>query len=363
MNRRACLSLMMAAMAAGGPALAQDGVRTLSDEAHPLRQAWEAWKALCLTPEGRIVDGFQSGASHSEGQGYGLVLAATFGDLPACQAIVTWTERHLAVREDALLAWRWRQDATPQVTDRNNASDGDLFYAWGLILAEAQGASAEFRPRAVAIAEDLARLCLTDHPDGSGQILLLPAATGFLREAGVVVNPSYYMPLAMTQLAEAAGTPRLAQAGRDGSALIDALAQGGPVPDWVMIDAAGVQPPPPEFSGLSGYEAVRVPLFALWSGQAQGQAVRAHVAATAEDAAAIAGQGTPTRIDPRTGEVSERSPHPGYAAVARLAECASRGGTGSLMPRFDADQPYYPATLHLMSLVVQITTYPRCVPL
>ncbi|CAM3331111.1 glycosyl hydrolase family 8 [Paracoccus nototheniae] len=362
MNRRACLSMIAAASAlwaTRGAAQTGDAVRTLAHRDHPLQQAWAAWKALCLTPDGRIVDGFQSGASHSEGQGYGLVLAALFGDLASCQSIVTWTERHLAIRDDALLAWRWRQETSPQVPDRNNASDGDLFYAWGLMLAADQGADAGLRTRAMAITQDLDRLCLADHPDGGGGVIFLPAATGFVRDAGVVVNPSYYMPLAMSRLAEAAGTPRLAQAARDGIALIDRLGAAGPVPDWVLIDAAGVQPAPPEFSPLSGYEAVRVPLFALWSGQAQSPAVRAYIQTTSGGD----GQGTPTRIDPRTGEVSERSAHPGYRAVARLADCAAGGGVGSLMPRFDANQPYYPASLHLMSLVVQVTTYPRCVPL
>lgn len=359
MNRRACLSLIAAAIATRATGQDLPNVRALTDELHPLQQAWAAWKTLCLMPDGRVIDGFQSGASHSEGQGYGLLLAAMFGDLATCRSIVLWTERNLNVREDALLAWRWRPDSVPQVTDRNNASDGDLFYAWGLILAAGLGNEPGFRQRAIAIAQDLDRLCLAGHPDGSGRIILLPAAAGFVREDGIVVNPSYYMPLAMTQLAEAAGTPRLAQAARDGMALIDQLGGAGPVPDWIMLDASGIRPAPAEFSSLVGYEAVRVPLFALWSGQGQSPAVRAYIDATAEQDE----QGTPTRIDPQTGEVTERSPHSGYAAVARLASCAADGGVGSLMPRFDSNQPYYPATLHLMSLVVQITTYPRCVPL
>ena len=118
MNRRACLSLILAAVATRAVAQDLTNVRALTDETHPLQQAWAAWKTLCLMPDGRVIDGFQSGASHSEGQGYGLVLAAMFGDLQTCRSIVTWTERHLAVREDALLAWRWRPDSTPQVPDR-----------------------------------------------------------------------------------------------------------------------------------------------------------------------------------------------------------------------------------------------------
>lgn len=359
MNRRACLSLLAAVLAAPAAAQQSQAVGPISDQLHPLRTAWQAWKELCLMPDGRIVDGFQDGASHSEGQGYGLVLAAMFHDQPACRAIVEWTERHLAVRDDALLAWRWRPDTVPQIEDPNDASDGDIFYAWGLLLAADLLDMPEWRRRAGAIARDLDRLCLIDHPDGRGGILLLPAAEGFVREEGILINPSYYMPLAMSQIASATDTPRLAQAASSGMALIDDLGERGPVPDWVLISPAGPNAPPEGFSRLSGYEAVRVPLFALWSGHSRSPAVRAYV-----DAAAGSGAGlTPTRIDPQTGEVVEQSEHSGYAAVTQLAACASSDGVGSLIPRFEIDQPYYPATLHLMSLLVQITTYPRCVPL
>lgn len=359
MNRRSCLSLLAAAWAVPASAQQTPAVRHLSDPLHPLQQAWQAWKELCLMPDGRIVDGFQEGASHSEGQGYGLVLAAMFLDQTSCRAIIDWTERNLAVRDDALLSWRWRANRLPQIEDPNNASDGDIFYAWGLLLAAELIGNTEWATRAVQIARDLDRLCLVDHPDGRGGILLLPAAEGFIREEGILLNPSYYMPMAMVQIASATDTPRLAQAASSGMALIDFLGEAGPVPDWILIAGEEFGPLPEGFSGLSGYEAVRVPLFALWSGHSSSPAVRAYV-----DATAAAGPGaTPTRVDPQTLEVIERSEHPGYAAVVQLGACASSDGVGSLIPRFENDQPYYPATLHLMSLLVQITTYPRCVPL
>lgn len=359
MNRRSCLLLLAAAMAA--PAAAQETFEAtnIANPLHPLQHAWQEWKGMCLMSDGRVVDSFQDGASHSEGQGYGLVLAAMFADHASCRAIITWTERHLAVRDDALLAWRWRPQATPQVEDVNNASDGDIFYAWGLLMAGDLLGNADWRIRAKEIAHDLDRLCLIDHPDGSGDVVLLPAAQGFVRDDGVLINPSYYMPLAMFHIAEATETPRLAASARNGITLIDTLGIAGPVPDWVLLFGSQILPAPEGFSTLAGYEAVRVPLFALWSGNAVSPAVLSYVRVTLERG----GGSTPTRIDPATGEVSERSSHSGYAAVTHLGACASAGEVGSLMPRFDSDQPYYPATLHLMSLLVQITTYPRCVPL
>lgn len=327
---------------------------------HPLQEAWSRWKALCLTEEGRVVDGFQDNVSHSEGQGYGLVLAAVFGDRAAADLIMSWTAENLAVRPDSLLAWRWNPASDPKVSDRNNASDGDLFYAWGMVLCGMRDNRPDLLDGAGRIAADLLRRCTAPHPDGSARRLLLPGAAGF-RDAGtVVINPSYYMPRAMTDLARATGQSALESLAADGQALISALASRGPVPDWVQISAAGITAPPAQFSQNAGYEAVRVALFQIWSGLAGGPAARAWAAAS--EAAGPEG-GAVTVWSLPGGAVLERSRHEGYAAVAALARCAASEGFGAQIPAFTEAQPYYPATLHLMALVAQATTYPRCVPI
>lgn len=367
MNRRHFLALAAALAAAlrGQGAQAQGtpggpGASGVLPADHPLQPVWSAWKSLCLLPEGRVVDAFQNADSHSEGQGYGLALAATFGDGEAFERIRAWTEANLAVRRDALLAWRWRHDQQPPVPDRNNASDGDLFYAWGLCLAASGGGRPELITRAAEMMTDLLRLCTAPHPDGSGLPLFLPGAVGFRTETGVIVNPSYYMARAMREVAAATGLTDLTRLALAGEQLIDTLAARGLVPDWVEITAAGATVPPAQFSYRSGYDAIRVPLFEMWSGRADAPALRGYARATTarEDAG-----GAVTVFDPVTGTALERSPHPGYLAVAALAGCASSDGVGSVMPAFSTAQPYYPATLHLMALVAQATAFARCVPI
>ena len=113
------------------PAFAQSAKQSpgIGDE-HPfavLEPSWEAWKKAYLNPEGRVVDNYQEGASHSESQGYGLYLAVRFNDMDTFRLIYAWTENNLALRPDGLLAWRWKEDSAPHVEDTNNASDGDFF--------------------------------------------------------------------------------------------------------------------------------------------------------------------------------------------------------------------------------------------
>ena len=78
---------------------------------------------------------------------------------------------------------------------------------------------------------------------------------------------------------------------------------------------------------------------------------------------ATGGRETPTIMDRLSGNVLDVSSDAGYRAIATLVSCATTAKAGSLIPFYDADQPYYPATLHLMTLLAQIETLPQCVPL
>jgi endo-1,4-beta-D-glucanase Y len=357
MKRRDIILATMAVMglAQAGPAFGQT-----SDLPHPLTDIWEAWKAAYMEPDGRVVDFLQDGASHSESQGYGLLLAATMQDAAAFDAIDDWTIRHLRIRQDNLLAWRWLPRATPTVPDRNNASDGDLFYAWALIRAAKTLDRPALTERATAIARDLSDTCIQSHPDGSGRLVLTPAAAGFQRDTGLIWNPSYLMPRAMEDVADATGTDRLRIAARDGKSILADLAARGLVPDWIELRAEG-NAPVAGMSDANGYEALRVALFLIWSGVPQHPAVAQQARAYSE-AGTVAG-GTPTVMDRVTGRVLEASADPGYSAISGLVRCAATADEGSFVPSFDPSQPYYPATLQFMTLLAQIETLPRCVPL
>lgn len=365
MNRREVLTgLGAAAGAALWPrgAAAQAGAGELSFSL--LRAAWELWKSRHLEPSGRVVDGPQADASHSEGQGYGLTLASLVGDENAVLRIVSWTDANLAVRPDPLLAWRWLPGRVPSVPDTNNATDGDLFFAWGCLDAGRRFGRADLVERGRPIARAIAATCVVADPRGGGRLVLLPAVEGFRDGGSIVLNPSYNMPLFMRDLATAAGVPDLAQAADDSVVLLAELARDGTTPDWILLSPDGIGPSP-AFSDRTGYEAIRVPLFLVWSDLGDHPMVDRHRRAIA------AGRprpfDVPTVFERTSGRVLERSDHIGYLALAALLECGlGRGasfGPWTGIPPYGLAQPYYPATLHMMALVSQIARYPSCVPL
>ncbi|MGP3699645.1 glycosyl hydrolase family 8 [Rhodobacter sp. NSM] len=362
MNRRTFMTALTVTLAGGGVfrAGAQGAPAFSLASGHPLQEAWQAWKRLCLNEEGRVIDAPQSGASHSEGQGYGLRLAAAFGDEEAFRRIFAWTEGNLALREDGLLSWRYLPETGDPVPDQNNASDGDLFYAWALIQGGILWNEPGFHERARIIGRALEQGCLAGHPDGSERRYLLPAAYGFASDEGVTLNPSYFMPRAMREVGMFAEAPALVLAARDGLELMNAIAGSALLPDWLRLTPEG----PADAPGLSadcGYDALRIPLYLCWSGM---NATPAQVRfREIHRRAARVSQDTPTVFEEGTGQVRETSDQPGYRALVALNDCVLSGTAGAALPDFDAEQPYFPATLHLMALVAQAEFFPKCLPI
>jgi endoglucanase len=355
-RRRAFLAGAAAGLAGAG--LAPRAALGL-ERSDPLLPLWEAWKTIHVSSAGRVIDRLQDNVSHSEGQGYALLIAEALGDREGFEVLLDWTLANLAVRNDALLAWRWHPADGGGVTDRNNASDGDLFASWALLRAAERFGTRSYADIGRGIAADLSGKCLAPCPGEPDSLLLVPGAEGFATADGFVVNPAYYMLRALGDIAAATGESALARCAADGNALLSRLARERLVPDWVEVTAAGLAAAHGRSSDY-GYEAMRVPLYLVWSGLPGHPAVARAREAYAPELEAGA-EGTPTVIDRQTGAVRARSPDPGYRALAALATCADRRDSGRLMPAFAVGQAYYPGILHLLSLLAQRETELGCI--
>lgn len=298
---------------------------------------WAAWKAAFLRPDGRVVDALQDGASHSEGQGYGMVLAQAHGDRDAFGRMEAWAARVLAIRPDGLMAWRWRPAGG--VGSVENATDGDLFRAWALWRAEVQSGWTEFAGRAGPIAHAIAARCLASDPRTRDEPLLTPSADSARAGTGVLFNPSYVMPRALRELGLGHGLTALVRAADHGATVLAELSERGLAPDWTVVTPEGFRAPATR-SALHGYDALRVPLFLIWSGAGAHPAVRRSAALYR-----AAGARVPT-VTTRAGEVMEDSDLPGYRALRALVTCGPP-------PELSRPELYYPATLGLMARVAR----------
>lgn len=315
---------------------------------------WSLFRLRFVAPEGRLVDTGNNGVSHSEGQGWGLMFSAAFDDRATFDRILSWTQRVLKRRTDHLHAWRFRPAAPIAVDDPNNATDGDLYIAQGLLMAHARWQHAPYRDLAIAIGRDLLRLTLRRW---DGRPVLLPGAAGFESAAGMVLNPSYIVLPAYAALAQAMPGETWPLLAEEGLALLRRARFGawGLSPDWVLVPPRGgteLRMPatwPPRFS----FDAVRVPLTLAWAGEVTHPALLGAHAFWTDPRWAT----PPAWVDLVTGQTAEYAAPPGMRAIASFVAARIAGrGSAAVIPSINESHDYYSASLTLLTRVGCVAT-------
>jgi endoglucanase len=226
---------------------------------------WNTYKELFVSDAGRVVDTGNNDVSHSESQGYGLILAEANNDRETFYRIWNWTKQNLWKRNDHLFAWRWENNSPgDHVPDKNNATDGDLLIAWGLARAGSAWGDPGLQDAAREIAQDIRQKML--RPSRYGPVLL-PGEYGFERAEGIIINLSYWVFPAFRELAKIDPSPVWQLLEQSGLKLVEAarFSPLGLPPEWLLVGPASLGLPE-GFEAVYGYNAVRVPLYMAWAG-------------------------------------------------------------------------------------------------
>ncbi|MBB3610121.1 glycosyl hydrolase family 8 [Rhizobium sp. BK602] len=317
-------------------------------------QAWAAYKAKFLDADGRIVDNGNDNISHSEGQGYGLLLAYLSNSPADFEQIWYFTRTELLLRDDGLAAWKWDPATTPHVADTNNASDGDMLIAYALALAGSAWNKQDYLSQASQMAKALLAHAVVH---AGGKTVILPGVGGFAasdRDDGPVVNPSYWVYEAIPVMALLAPSPEWQKLRDDGLSLLR-LAQFGPrkLPaDWVSIRAK--PSPAVGFDAEFGYNAIRIPLYLARAGIADKELL------TRLRAGMVAADDAPAIIDLETGKPKQSLTDPGYRIVNDVVACVTGGTKLPAAVRQFAPSFYYPSTLQLLGLAFVEERHPEC---
>lgn len=320
--------------------------------------SWMLYRHDYVSPEGRVIDTRANGISHSEGQGYGMLIAVLADDRKTFERIWDWTKSNLYVRGDSLAAWRWDPAATPHVTDTNNATDGDLLIGWALVKAAQAWGISDYTRNAGQIAEAIADKAIVETPFGKA---LLPGERGFSAKDqadGPVVNLSYWVYPAIAALGMASSRFPADDLINTGLSLTR-TARFGPAylpADWISLK--GETPVPANaYPAQFGHDAIRVPLYLAWYSRDH-----ADLLTPFADAWRDTNKGAASVIELSTATALSPMPEAGYRAVTELVGCSL--GRETVAPTAAAFETtdYYPSTLHLLSLVAIAERYPRCLP-
>jgi len=109
------------------------------------------------------------------------------------------------------------------------------------------------------------------------------------------------------------------------------------------------------FPKVAGYNAIRIPLYLVWSGAVDARRLRPFAEAWGSSNAGV------PLIDLDANVADEWLREPGYRALAALTHCiVSNVPYPDAFYRFTANQNYYPATLHILSMLAAANTSGSC---
>ncbi len=344
--------LLATALAAAAPVEAITGTLPGSVTA----AQWQSYRSHFVRDNGSVVDDQNGGISHSEGAGYGMLLAFLAGDRASFERIWSFTRDELLIRDDGLAAWRWDPNSKPHVTDVNDASDGDVLIAYALGLAGKSWGDSRLTDagRKLARAIDAALVRKIGE-----RTILLPGVKGFTvadrPDGATVVNLSYWVFEALPTLAELFPSDDWGALWKSGIDLI-AAARFGPAglpSDWLAIGDDGSVKPAAGFEPAFGYNAIRIPLYLIRGGVEDPSLLSSFAAnwTSGKDPAVVA---------TASGKTSQTLADPGYQMLSAALACAlDRTPIPAPLRQF-SPTAYYPSTLHLLGLSFVVWKHPEC---
>ena len=302
---------------------------------------WADYKQRFIAPDGRVMDTGNNNISHSEGQGYGMLLAVFHDDEPSFCRMWEWARKKLGRYDLPLFAWKYDPASTPHVKDDNNATDGDILIAWALLQAGRKWQNSNYlnisRRIRHAVSDNLIKY-YADH------WVLVPGLKGFSGEGYVDLNLSYWVIPALQDFAATDNHAAWSRVIDSGLALLSLSKFGdAQLPaDWIRLQADGSVKPAPDWPGRFGPDAVRIGLYLAWGGYGNNKSLEP-VKLFWNAARDV----PPAWIDLESSQVAPYQAPGGVVAIRELL--SSR----RVATELNSNDDYYSASLIMLSKVAQ----------
>jgi endoglucanase len=300
-------------------------------------QSWPHWEAYVdrfISQEGRVVSPTEHGRTTSEGQAYALFFALVNDDRPRFDALLRWTEAHLAHGDFRrhLPSWLWGHDSQKRwrVLDANSAADADLWLAYDLIEAGRLWREPAYTSLGRAVLARMRREETATLP-GLGA-MLLPAPRGFEVVKGKVwrLNPSYTPPQLLERLSSVDPAGPWHEILASSTRVLEEGSTHGLAADWVAYRAGRGIEIDPQKGAIGSYDAIRVYLWAGMMAPEDPLSVRWRRSTEGLQRAWRTTGVVPERVDVRTDVTSGRGPI-GFVAALLPALHVSADPSESLL--------------------------------
>ncbi|OAT29367.1 glycosyl hydrolase family 8 [Proteus myxofaciens] len=224
---------------------------------------WQQFKARYVTDNGRVVDNANQNISHSEGQGYGMLMAVMSDDRETFNKLWDWTSSSLYRSDLGLFIWRYEPDNSDHTPDLNNATDGDILIAWALLKAGEKWDDESYISASEAIQRAILEHTLVKTKDYT---ILLPGIDGFKTPDEIIINPSYFIFPAWEDFYRVNKDPRWEILINDSQSLLKKMRFGEyQLPsDWVSLYNNGKLEPSKKWPARFSFDAIRIPLYLSW---------------------------------------------------------------------------------------------------
>lgn len=300
--------------------------------------AWEIYKARFLMPDGRIIDTGNNNVSHTEGQGFSMLMAVANNDRKTFDQLWNWTNKNLRNPVSGLFYWRYNPASAQPISDKNNATDGDVIIAWALLQAEARWKVSKYGRLSDEITQALMAKSIIDY---AGYKVMLPGNEGFYHNSEVVLNPSYFVFPAWNAFAQRSHLQIWQTLITDGQTLLSKMGQDkvNLPADWVSLRADGSLTPAKNWPPRMSYDAIRVPLYLHWYDPTSSLLLPWRVWFSQYPRTA-----TPAWVNVTTGDVAEYMMDGGLLAIRDLTMDASLNA-----PQITSKDDYYSASLKMLA--------------
>ena len=356
MIRRLLLAIVVCAFTTGPAAAAQSAFAPYMGEFDPDLQRWysamfDQYKQAFIKPDGRVFDPQNGGITHSESQGYGMMLALLGGDRATFDRIWQFA-RNTMQKPDKLFGWKYVPGKG--VTDWNNATDGELLIATALALAGERWNEPSYVSEAAAIANATGHHMIRRY---GGYTVLMPGnwAEPSGRKRSMTVNLSYFIPLTLGVMQALAPRHDWESVYSDSIRLLNDLIH--PPSDWTDINKHGEPNPATGWEPKFSYDAGRIPLYLLQSGIDHPNVSRTIISIWGPSST-----GHTFPFDVYTGRPADRFWGNAYELIHDIIICEATGAPVPLDSLVLNMSNYFNASLHFMLVASLHSTYPHCYP-